>query len=46
MEQIEHLEVLVHNMKSVAIAAGNEAHIASAILEQPQLIRQLDAGTN
>ena len=40
MEQIEHLEVLVHNMKNIA-AADNEApapHVASTILAKQQEI--------
>ena len=38
MEQIEHLEVLVHNMKNIAFGTGNDAHVASTILAKEQEI--------
>ena len=38
MEQIEHLEVLVHNMKNMAAADNEALHIASSILAKQQEI--------
>ena len=38
MEQIEHLEVLVHNMKNMAATDNEALHIASSILAKQQEI--------